>query len=223
MSKISEAQENAILNLLESGTSRYTEIARRVGCSISPVKRIAKQYGFVNDFHKQIYEIHEDYTLIHTNHHGQNVEIKIDTEDVERCRAFGKWCINSTGYAINGNTGILLSRFIMDCPDNLEVDHINHDTLDNRKSNLRIVTGRQNCFNQGLSKANKSGHKGVSWSEQRRKWCVYLCGTEGRIAKRFDLYEDACNYADEIIKEVHGEYMYNPDLDIRKDEIRGFN
>ena len=41
------------------------------------------------------------------------------------------------------------------------VDHINHDTLDNRKKNLRVVTVQQNSFNHNLSQS-RSGHlKGV--------------------------------------------------------------
>jgi hypothetical protein len=43
------------------------------------------------------------------------------------------------------------------------VDHINHDTLDNRRSNLRIVTHAQNKQNSRCYKNNKSGYKGVSF------------------------------------------------------------
>ena len=42
---------------------------------------------------------------------------------------------------------VKLHRFITDCPVGMVVDHINHDTLDNRKSNLRICTNSENLQN----------------------------------------------------------------------------
>jgi hypothetical protein len=49
-------------------------------------------------------------------------------------------------------------------------DHKNRNGLDNRRNNLRDATNKQNAENQGLSKANKSGHKGVCWVKSRSKW-----------------------------------------------------
>jgi hypothetical protein len=43
----------------------------------------------------------------------------------------------------------------------LEIDHINRNSLDDSIANLRDVTGSVNNMNQGETKANKSGFKGV--------------------------------------------------------------
>ncbi|MBQ2348402.1 MAG: HNH endonuclease, partial [Clostridia bacterium] len=50
-----------------------------------------------------------------------------------------------------------LHRFLMNPTSREEVDHINHNTLDNRKSNLRIVTTAQNQMNSVVSDRNRSG------------------------------------------------------------------
>ena len=61
---------------------------------------------------------------------------------------------------------IIMHREIMKCPDHLIVDHINHDTLDNRKSNLRIVTYEQNGQNK-IKRANTSSKFiGVSFKKK---------------------------------------------------------
>jgi len=54
-----------------------------------------------------------------------------------------------------------MHRVVSNAPDLYVVDHINHDTLDNRKSNLRICTNKQNCENRKLDVRNKTGFVGV--------------------------------------------------------------
>lgn len=54
-------------------------------------------------------------------------------------------------------------------PEN-QIDHINHNRSDNRWSNLRDVTHRENHQNRPMSKANKSGVVGVSWDKARNRW-----------------------------------------------------
>ena len=59
-------------------------------------------------------------------------------------------------------------------PGKLEVDHINGDGLDNRRSNLRLCTRRQNSMNQKKQKNCTSKYKGVSWSKRRKKWAAAI-------------------------------------------------
>ena len=68
--------------------------------------------------------------------------------------------------------GIILSREIMFAPDNKVVDHINEDTLDNRKINLRVCTHSENMMNRGKQNNNTSGYKGVIWAKRHKKWAV---------------------------------------------------
>ena len=50
------------------------------------------------------------------------------------------------------------------------IDHINRNGCDNRIINLREVTARQQSANTGMSKANTSGVKGVSFLKDKGKW-----------------------------------------------------
>jgi len=68
---------------------------------------------------------------------------------------------------------IRLHRLIMKFPKNKVIDHINHNTLDNRKENLRICTNKQNTRNQTINKNNTSGIKGVSFYIKKRNGKIY--------------------------------------------------
>ena len=51
-----------------------------------------------------------------------------------------------------------------------QIDHINRNRSDNRISNLRDVSNKQNMQNAGKRGDNKSGHPGVDWHKQNSKW-----------------------------------------------------
>lgn len=65
-------------------------------------------------------------------------------------------------------------RYIMSPGIGLEVDHINGNTLDNRRENLRICTHKQNIQNQKLRTDNTTGYKGVHYSERRHKYMACI-------------------------------------------------
>jgi hypothetical protein len=67
------------------------------------------------------------------------------------------------GYASRSSKGrtVLMHKEIMNTPEGLHTDHIDCNSLNNQKSNLRIVTYSQNQANRKLNRDNTSGYKGV--------------------------------------------------------------
>lgn len=74
---------------------------------------------------------------------------------------------------------IFMHRIIMDCPDNLFIDHSNQNKLDNRKENLRICTSAENRRNSKAASTNTSGFKGVSAKGSR--WQVSITVNKKQI------------------------------------------
>ena len=88
-----------------------------------------------------------------------------------------------------------------------EIDHINGDKLDNRIENLRKATRSQNQYNKSIMSNNTSGHRGVTWNNQKNKWAVrvFVAGKVHRLGFYDDL-EIAGLVASEARASLHGEF-----------------
>jgi hypothetical protein len=69
-----------------------------------------------------------------------------------------------------------LHRALLNAPPGVEVDHINGDALDNRRSNLRLATRKQNSHNMRRARSGTSRFKGVHLHKQTGKWCAMIKG-----------------------------------------------
>ena len=91
-----------------------------------------------------------------------------------------------------------------------DVDHINNNTLDNRKCNLRISEHKHNTRNRhGRNSNNKSGYRNVCWSKGEQKWLVQLQvnGKSTCLGKfPYDELEQAGKFAEEMRQKLYGEY-----------------
>ena len=105
---------------------------------------------------------------------------------------------------------VVMSRLIMDCDDSsLQVDHINHDTLDNRKRNLRVVTVSQNNMNKDVRSDNTSGHTGVSFDKKSGKYVSYIKINQKRIyLGSFIDINDAIKAREDAEEKYFKEYSY---------------
>lgn len=137
----------------------------------------------------------------------------VDDDDYEYLNQF-KWCASSfrSGKYYRAERSVsrklvLMHRAIMNCPDGMCVDHINHNTLDNRKENLRICTNWQNKMNQKVQVNNTSGYKNVSFVKSRSKWRsrIKFKSKEMHIGY-FNSKIEAALAHDEYASQLYGEF-----------------
>jgi hypothetical protein len=103
-------------------------------------------------------------------------------------------------------TTIKLHQFVADPPNGLIVDHKNGDTLDNRRSNLRIATKSQNGCNARRVEGS-SKYKGVSYSKATNKWVARITKDRRTIALGYFPSElSAADAYDAATVEHHGEF-----------------
>jgi len=142
----------------------------------------------------------------------------VDDEDFERLNAF-KWhsqwnphtqsfyAVRNSPKAGGKQLTVRMHREIMGAKSNKQVDHENHNTLDNRKENLRVCTREQNARNGRSRRNNTSGFKGVSWDKRALKWLAHV-GAHGK-AKHLGYFANPIEAAvayDAAAVLVHGEF-----------------
>lgn len=113
-------------------------------------------------------------------------------------------------YAISTRaTGSILMHRLLLKPGHLEVDHIDSNGLNNRRSNLRVCTRSENARNQRTPITNTSGFKGVQEARRKkqRKWFaqVRLNGKAYR-SKCFASIEEALSAHKQLARELHGAF-----------------
>jgi len=136
----------------------------------------------------------------------------IDKEDYEKVKDY-TWSLNNLFYvrARDKDRNIItLHRLIMGFPKNMLVDHRDHNTLNNKKQNLRICTQQQNLMNSKIPINNSSGHKGVSWCERLKRWRAYIKLDKKQIyLGSYNDKQDAIKAREEAEIKYFGEYRYN--------------
>lgn len=167
---------------------------------------------------KNDYEIRGETTvLFHKRIDGTIVESYISTKDLERVKEIpGTWSVGSTSdkrYSyirtkwnfVNGKRRCVnIHRWITNAPDDRVVDHINHNTRDNRRENIRVVTANINNQNRnGANHDSVTGIRGLYWHKRDKAYRVklYINGKYRHIGQSVD-FEKAKKIAENAIKEL---------------------
>lgn len=133
-----------------------------------------------------------------------------------------RWYISPRGYAHHKTKKLFeaLHRTIVEATPEFMVDHINGNTLDNRRTNLRLCNALQNVANMRARHGCHSIYKGVFKSNSRKKpWrarlrhgdCTYNLGV-------FESEVDAAKAYDELALRLSGEFA-KPNLNNSQIEI----
>ncbi len=164
---------------------------------------------------KNAYRISDDgtYAIVELT---QGQATLVDIEDLDKIGEY-RWCAawspNSSKYyastEIRDVTGkrktTSMQRFLTNPPSHLVVDHVDGDSLNNRKINLRICTHAQNLMNRGTPKNNTSGHKGVYFRDRKYKARIAKDNINYHIGS-YNSYEEAVAAHEAAIKEIHGTF-----------------
>jgi len=101
-----------------------------------------------------------------------------------------------------------LHRYLVDCPKGKITDHINGDSLDNRKQNLRICDGSENICNSGKRDMDStSKYKGVSFVKKEKKWqAAIMKNKQTKFLGHFIKETDAAMAYNQAAIKYHGEF-----------------
>jgi hypothetical protein len=136
---------------------------------------------------------------------------KIDYEDAALAELRWSWGAQYARRTVREDGGFrlyILHRVILGLAhgDPREGDHINLDKLDNRRSNLRIVTGAQNRQNRPSSAGSSSRFRGVFWHKHKRRWVAMVwVGPKAHWLGAFHSEEEAAAVASRF-RSIHMPY-----------------
>lgn len=156
---------------------------------------------------KNKYKIVDDVVIIYINSKYGDCECIIDREDFDKVNQFNtSWYLVYNKNRIESvvtktqrnkiRKSIKLHVLLTNRPDGLVVDHIDGNVLNNKKSNLRVVTAEENATNLKDYHTSSSGYQNIYF--EKGKYSVRI---KPKRYGRYDTIEEAVKVRDKVIKE----------------------
>lgn len=142
--------------------------------------------------------------------------IIIDEQDFSMCQQY-RWHIEKYknrsmqyGAAMNNGKVLRIHRYIMQAPTQMQVDHINHDGLDNRRCNLRICSNRDNNCNKDFTKSVNASKLSTGIRKIKGRYYARIMVYKKEIALGgYATLEEAQAARAQAERKYFGEFKYN--------------
>lgn len=150
-----------------------------------------------------------------------DLKILVDEDDYHRF-AWLNWYLNDNGYVVMDvpkpkrnlfPAKVRLHRLIIAAPSGMDVDHINGNKLDNRKSNLRVCTRSENLQNKEQGWTDPHRLKGAYLNKRSKEFpymsSIQIPGSSPKKSKYLGVFKTEIEAHEAYMKaslELHGEY-----------------
>lgn len=168
---------------------------------------ICKQNGINSKKYNDYYI--DDNNVVHVKMFNSDKEMLCDLEDWEKLKELC-WGVDGNDYArarnISTGGNILFHQMVCIPTEKEKPDHINRNTLDNRKRNLRLADKSKNAMNSKLRSDNISGHKGVKRLSSGKYYARITVNKKEIHLGTFGTYEEAVKAREEAEIKYFGEF-----------------
>lgn len=188
-------------DFIESSWNLIHKYKKSCGCLKSETSaktgKLNKKYN--------VYDLSGEYGIGYT---PKGDKFYFDLEDYDKIKYF---CWNKSQRYVQAKLGdgnmILLHKLITNTDENTMVDHKDRNSLNCRKSNLRICSYQENNRNASRRKDNKSGVTGVCWSKKYGAWIAYIHNNKKQtLLGKFSDKTDAIKTRLKAEKEMFGDF-----------------
>jgi len=145
----------------------------------------------------------------------------VDDDDFDRISKY-KWSVHKKGNCFYAHRGfvcngklkhVLMHQEILNFPKDLDIDHINGNSIDNRKSNLRICLHQENAYNRRPNKDTETGYKDIHFVQKTHQFTVCITSNSKKHGiGNFKTLSEAIEAYNKAADKLHGEFAFKQEM-----------